>query len=289
MCLFPKRRSPTQISLRCISVLLARGLWLSLIVSSLTGGCAPAPAASPPPASTPSEVAGAKLRYAIFPAPPYMIGADETGTALSGIDVDIVQALASQLNVPVETIKCTWARCLELMQSGEADLLSSTYKQPDREAYMRYFDDPYLDQLPIAFYYLTGQPYTLATYSDLYTLPSVGVLAGASYFQRFDSDAAIHKVEVPSQDQLFPMLLRGRVAAIAGYVPTENYRIALEGYQDKVQRSTYTYSETALVYMALSRKSPFLARFDEINRANQQLLSNGQIARIVAAYYDRYR
>jgi polar amino acid transport system substrate-binding protein len=266
-------------------------LILTLLSLGGASACAPAPiqrSVAAPPAAQPVETPGAALRYAVFPAPPYMIGAGDDNAALSGVDVEIVQALAARLGVPVEPIRCTWTRCLELMQAGEADLLSSVYKKPDREAYLHYLDDPYLDQLPIAFYYLKGKPYRIEKYEDIYTLPSIGVLRDGSYFERFDQDAAVNKVAVSSQDQLFPMLRLGRVEAIAGYVPTENYRIAVEHVGDKIERSAYVYNETAYVYLALSQKSLFMARLDEINRINRQLLDEKVIAQIIADYYDRY-
>jgi hypothetical protein len=43
------------------------------------------------------------------------------------------------------------------------------------------------------------------------------------------------------------------------------------------------------VDLAFSQKSPFMARLEEINHLNRQLLDKKVIARIVAAYYDRYR
>ena len=280
----PTRRRP-RIRSRCRAWDLAWPLAIGLGLV-LAAGCGAPPAASLA-AATPA--APPTLRYAVFPAPPYMIGAADESTPLSGIDVEIVQALAAQLGARVEPIRCTWARCLELMKAGEADLLSSVYKKPEREAFMAYLDAPYLDRLPIAFYFLKSKPYTIETYADLYTLPSIGVLREASYFEPFDQDLALAKVEVASQDQLFPMLLHERVAAMAGYVPTENYRLATEGYRDKIQISTFVYNETAEVYLALSRKSPWLDRLAEISRWHQQLLADQTVARIVTAYYDRYR
>jgi polar amino acid transport system substrate-binding protein len=260
------------------------------------GGCQAQPAENRPTAAlavTLPPLAGsptsATLRYAIFPAPPYMIGADQETAQVSGIDVDIMQAIAGRLNLKVEYIKCTWARCLELMKSGQADVLSSAYKKPDREVYMDYLDAPYLDQLPIAFYYLKGKGYTVANYEDIYQFHSVGVLHAASYFPRFDDDPAVQKIEVPSQDQLFPMLLAGRVDAIAGYVPTENYHLMVEGYQAQVERSAYEYTLPAFVYMTVSKKSPLVARLGEVNQINRQLLDTGFIAKIVNSYYATYR
>jgi polar amino acid transport system substrate-binding protein len=112
---------------------------------------------------------------------------------------------------------------------------------------------------------------------------------GASYFERFDQDTRAGKFEVTSQDQLFPMLLAERLDAIAGYVPTENYRIIEGGYRNQIERSVHEYQEQALVFMTIGKKSPLAARFDQIDQINQQLLHEGFIAKIVSSYYEKYR
>jgi polar amino acid transport system substrate-binding protein len=54
---------------------------------------------------------GDKIRYAIFPAPPYMIDADREDTDVSGIDVDIVHEIAKRMNLEIEFVRCPWAMC----------------------------------------------------------------------------------------------------------------------------------------------------------------------------------
>lgn len=228
------------------------------------------------------------LYYAIFQAPPFMIGAEKQEHAVSGIDVDIVLKIAEKTHLDIEFIRCPWTRCLKMMESGEVDILSSAYKTPERELYMRYFDIPFLRSLPISFYFRKGTGYKIESYEDLRSLESIGVLRGASYFQRFDKDTSLNKTEVATQDQLFPMLLQGRFEAMAGYVPTENYRILTEGYGGKIEKSAYEYREPADVYMAISRKSSFIGRFDELNAINAQLFEQGIIQEIVDSYYKKF-
>jgi polar amino acid transport system substrate-binding protein len=263
---------------------------LVLLAFGLAGCAAPVPAASPTLAAgviiPPSDKI---IRYAVFPAPPYMIGADDEQAVMRGIDVAIVQEIARQLGREVVFVRCPWARCLELMKSGEVDLLSSAYKKPEREEYMLYFSRPFLDKLPIAFYTLKTRPVVIDAYEDIYQLETVGVLRGASYFQQFDQDAKVKKFEVASQDQLFPMLLAGRLDAIAGYMPTENYRLKMEGYGDKIELSTYVYEEQAFVYMTVSKKSPLADIFAQVDRINTRLVAEGFITKIVNQYYDEYR
>jgi polar amino acid transport system substrate-binding protein len=52
---------------------------------------------------------GDKIRYAIFPAPPYMIGADREGQDVSGIDVEIVREIAKRMKLEIEYVRCPWA------------------------------------------------------------------------------------------------------------------------------------------------------------------------------------
>lgn len=263
---------------------------LVVLFFSLTGCTAPATAVKPVPAPESIQPSPEKvIRYAVFPAPPYMIGADDENAAMTGIDVEIVQEIARRLGREVVFVRCPWARCLELMKAGDADLLSSAYKKPEREEYMRYFSRPFLDSLPIAFYTLKEKKVVINSYEDIYRLESVGVLRGASYFEQFDQDEKVKKFEVASQDQLFPMLLAGRVEAIAGYVPTENYRIKVEGYAGLVELSNYVYAEQAFVYMTISDKSPLASIFEQIDQINTQLVEEGFVQKIVNKYYEEYR
>lgn len=271
-------------------------LLLGIICLPILAGCAAPPPTPAVPATGPAPAAGLirppsaqTIRYAVFPAPPYMIGADDEQSTLRGIDVEIVQEIARRLDREVVFIRCPWARCLELMKSGDADLLSSAYKKPDREEYMRYFSRPFLDKLPIAFYTLRDKNITIDDYEDIYRLATVGVLRGASYFEQFDQDPLVNKHEVASQDQLFPMLLAGRLDAIAGYIPTENYHLKVKGYGDQVVHSVYVYEEPAFVYMTISKKSPLADLFEQVDEVNTQLVEEGFVAKIVDQYYAEYR
>lgn len=169
--------------------------------------------------------AAERIRYAIFPAPPFMIGASNDAAQPTGIDVEIAQEIGRRLKVELSFIRAPWVRCLRLMQTGEADLISSAYKTPEREAYMAYFSKPFLQSLPVAFYFKKGANISIARYEDIYRYGEIGVLKGAAYFKRFDQDSQAKKVAISTQDQLFPMLTAGRFRLMAGYVDTENYRL----------------------------------------------------------------
>ena len=124
------------------------------------------------------------LRYVVFPAPPFMIGADSDEAELSGIDVTIVRELARRLKLTLVIVKAPWARALNLMETGKADLLSSAFRTPEREAFMDYFAEPFLTSLPIAFYTWKGSGVHLDTFEDLARVKSIGVLRGVAGWAR---------------------------------------------------------------------------------------------------------
>ncbi|RFP09286.1 hypothetical protein D0T25_23490 [Duganella sp. BJB488] len=236
--------------------------------------------------ATPSET----IRYVIFPNPPFIIGAE---TAInrepSGIEIDIVRELARRMKMKIAFIKCPLIRCLKLIEDGKADLVSSLFKRPERELYMRYFDLPYLDKYPIAFYSRKGSGISIAEYKDLYKLASpIGMLHGGSYFPQFDNDARLNKKPVARQEQLFPMLLAKRFDVIAGYVPAENYRLITEGLEGKVEKSEFEYDGVNYLYLAIGRKSPLTNRFEELNSTHKAMLTDGFIEHVLNFYRIKY-
>mgnify|MGYP000995049609 FL=1 len=65
-----------------------------LVVLCLAGCAASPPVATPVIAPDVNLPPDNVIRYAVFPAPPYMIGADDENTPMTGIDVEIVQEIA---------------------------------------------------------------------------------------------------------------------------------------------------------------------------------------------------
>jgi len=229
------------------------------------------------------------LRYAVFPAPPFIIyDGNDSAADIRGIDVDMARAVAERMDVRLEFIPCTWARALTLMRTGGVDLISSAYRTPEREEFMRYFETATVQQLPVAFYVRKGAGVRIDRFRDLYAVDSVGVLHGALYFTRFDYDPAIRKTVVNTQDQLFEMLLAGRFECVAGYIPRENYYLSRSPYFGKVERSHFVHNEYRPVFMALSRRSEFMSRFDEMNRITAQLSGEGTFKNIIEGYAREY-
>jgi len=231
-------------------------------------------------------VCGEVIRYAVFPAPPYMIIGEEHGREVfSGIDVEIITELARRTGNRITFLSAPWARCIEMLKAGDADLISSVYKTGEREAFLSYFSKPYLTELPVAFYSLASDPFKIDTYDDLRSIPLIGVLRNASYFRQFDEDSTLQKFPVKNQELLYPMLLAKRISVFAGYVPTENYFIRKNGYEGQIIQSSFVFSDPNFVFFAVSKAGRSLALLQQLDAGFAAMLAEGQIDAIIDTYY----
>ncbi len=67
-----------------------------------------------------------------------------------------------------------------------------------------------------------------------------------------------------------------------------NYSIQKYKYQDVIVRSEYVYNEQSNVYMAISRKSPFIKKYYKLNSINTALHNEGYVNKTVSSYYRKY-
>ena len=123
------------------------------------------------------------------------------GNSFDGIDYYILEELGKRLNLHFQFIECPWIRCLEQIKSGQADFINGIAKQADREKYMYFIEPPYKEIFSTAFYKRKGRKgslHLIQKYEDLYKV-EVGMIRGGVYFDRFDKDPKIAKVEVTNE------------------------------------------------------------------------------------------
>jgi polar amino acid transport system substrate-binding protein len=219
----------------------------------------------------------AKLTVAFEHWPPMKI---VEGGAFGGIDAAILREIADRLNIELEFEICSWNRCVELMRSGHADLITSIAKTPDREEFMYFIEPPHSTKLDIAFYMRRGSSETVQGYEDLYRSP-IGVIRGSVYFQRFDTDPDIVKLEVSNEEGLLRILERGRVSLIIGMEINMDYLIAVKGMQDRIEKVPYRITIESPSYIAVSKNSPFLGSVaDPLSAVVSQMVETGEIENI---------
>jgi polar amino acid transport system substrate-binding protein len=221
------------------------------------------------------------LRVPVNDAPPYRVVQTqaEGGPRFSGIYVDILFALAAETGLTVQFIEVPFARGFAMMQGGDADMLLGPNRTPEREQFMYYLEAPLPAESKALMVREDGP--RIASYDDLKGL-RIAVLRAAQYFDRFDQDASLHKIL--AQDYAEALRLLGGRRADAVIVPEMQgrwlMRQAKQGYRLAEFKAPGSPS-----YFALARKSPLMARADEIQAALKRLLDRGDFLRLLLLLY----
>lgn len=231
-----------------------------------------------------ADTGGQRLIMVTEVWPPYRMKANGETLGFQGIDIDITAALSERLGIPIEIQARPWARALAMMQSGQADLITGIAHTEKRAKFLDYLSPAYSAVRP-TLYARKGLGRTVKSYEDLYGL-SIGYSLHSSYFERFDNDLQLKKIGLVTELQLLKVLSLGRLDVIIGTEPNLSYDILMHNFADKVERTAYRPPDKTALYFALSRKSSFALRRDEIEQAFQSLIDDGTVAKILAQYGD---
>jgi ABC-type amino acid transport substrate-binding protein len=200
---------------------------------------------------------------------------------LVGTSIEISTLLAESINLEPTFIRCPFARCLSMVQQGEADMILSLQKLPEREIDLIFLHPAYMTQLePLRFFTLAPTKIRITNFDDLNNL-IVGTMRGARYFDTFDQSKSITKVELTSHKQLVQMLLHGRIDT---FIARESSILAfstLEAVQQKILLADYQYDAAINAYIAISKHSKIKDYEERLSKELQKLITNGTINNIL--------
>ena len=218
-----------------------------------------------------------ELIIATFIEPPFV---DEVAGELFGEHIDIARLLAKSINIKPVFVRCPFARCLTMVKRGQADMIFGLLKIPEREKDLIFLHPPYMVQhYPLRFYTLADKHISIDGFDDLKPL-SVGVLRGASYFDLFDKDDSIKKVELTSRPQLVQMLLRGRIDTFLEREESIRPLLPEQEYKQKLSLASYQYSHAVNSFIAISKHSEVSKYATDLAQEIDRLLKNGTIEMI---------
>ncbi len=230
----------------------------------------------------PGLAASASFTVAIEEWPPFRISDPAASTGYSGIDIDLLALLEKRLGIHFTVVRMPWARCLECLRTGDADLITGAAYTPERARYIAYVRPAYFSIGPV-FYVQKGRAASIRTYDDLRG-KLIGYSLKSAYFEPFDSDSGLRKQGEPTERQLLLMLAAGRLDAIIG----TDVNVALDsrrlGVADKVEPALYRPRQRIDLFFGISRKSPLLARRAEMAAAISHLVRDGTVKAIAARY-----
>lgn len=215
--------------------------------------------------------------------PPFRIADKTSEHQYSGIDLDLLKEITKRLNVTFKIKHLPWARCLDFMKSGQADIITGLAYTPERAQYIHYSTIPYYVASP-AFYLQKGKGYLIKKYEDLYRF-TIGYSIDSAYFEPFNSDKSLKKFGVSTEIQLIKMLANGHIDVIIGTDCNVEHDIAKLGLKDKIEKAHYIPNKNIELYIGISKNSEFSKRYDELNRIIKEMVEKGSIDKIAEKYF----
>jgi polar amino acid transport system substrate-binding protein len=206
--------------------------------------------------------------------PQYPVIAYKDGDNIVGAAPTLVQTIAKQLNIPLESkYMGTWEEAQAAARDGKADIIFGIYYNDERATYLDYvqpaftFDD-------VAVFVVKGKEFPFTDKNDL--IGKKGVTnQGESYGNEFDAFMK-EKLDVARTngiDAAFKDLLDGKADyLIAGYYPGLA-EAAKEGLKDKVVALNQALLSQEM-FVAFSKKSPCASLASKFGEGITQLTTD---------------
>ena len=213
---------------------------------------------------------------------PFRIKDDTEKYGFKGIDIDILKGLAQHLNTEIDIVRCPFARALELVKNGYADIIPGIAFTDNRAEFIEYVYPAYFSVGPV-FYTQKGRGHMIQEYRDLYEC-KIGYSINSAYFEPFNSDQKLEKTGISTEEQLVKMVALGRIDVVVGTNPNFAYDIKQYGLKDKLEQTVYIPAEKTAIFFGLSRKHQNSQLKKNIGEYLNTIIDNGVLAKIIQKY-----
>jgi len=227
------------------------------------------------------------INVAVTHLPPYRI---VNGDHVEGIFIEILEAIFHPINLKLKYTIAPFKRCLHELKYGNVDMYIGLFKRPEREEFVYFIEPPFQNKTVKSFYLRKGEGDRIKRYEDLYNLKlGVGVRLKFKTFPRFDEDNKIIKQEVRTDEMNLKKLEAGHIDAFVQTEEVAEYLITTLGFTGKFEKSVYTYDKPNPAYIAVSKKSLFMNRIEEIETAVKQFVKSGNVDKIKQRYFKKLK
>lgn len=190
--------------------------------------------------------------------------------------------MAEELDLEIEVQRHPFARALEMIRDGSADMITGVAYTKKRNAFILFVPTPYGTVGPI-FYTQKGRGYQVQNYADLAGL-KIGYSINSAYFEPFNSDKTLHKIGISTEEQLIRMVALNRLDVTIGTNPNLPYDVNRLNLKDKVEQCHYVPEQQINLYIGLSRKKHDKMLQGRIDAFIRQMLESGEIQKIMTTY-----
>ncbi len=201
---------------------------------------------------------------------------------ISGPLKDILDEAMTKAGIDLRWQAVPFARSLKDMQDGNDAIVPRVRRTADREAFV-VFLGPIVDQRRNVNFLVRKGKAPIKAYEDLAAL-TVGIKRGSVYFDRFDADKTLKKLELADDENLVNMLTTDRIDVVATLdKPALDAAIRKGGVTDTVY-ADYQEIMNEGNYFGVGKASDLAKRADEFNRILSDMVKSGRIVAIYGKY-----
>lgn len=203
---------------------------------------------------------------------------------------DIALLLGKRLNAAVTIVHVPPKRRYTSLQTGDCDMSLGLLKTTAYTDFVYFVSTPYQRKANKVFFLLKGSDATINRHEDLHGL-TIGTVRGKRTFPEFDDDARIEKDISNDLESNFRKLLLGRVDAVvtqdstAVEIISEMERSDKKNYRDKLVIADYKYTSENPVFLGISKKSPWMKKIDQVEKAFKEMVQSGETDEMIERYY----
>ncbi len=176
-----------------------------------------------------------------------------------GVISKLLKMIFTQANINFKLVNYPYARILHSLNSGVLDS-ALIFKNTSISQKVEYIGPVSKSKVIV----LTSAD-VISNYTDLYKLEAIAVIRNAKFYNKFDNDEAVPKVNVDSYEQAVSMLKLNRVDAIVGSRLGIEYALRKQNMERKRLDTAFILGEKEW-WIHMSKKSAFLK-----NRADIEL------------------
>lgn len=202
-------------------------------------------------------------------------------TQATGPVIELVNLWLRQNNLTARFTHAPWIRSINDAREGKADILLRHSMPPERELFLH----PILtgfERRIVNFLYPSNNKIELTNYSDLYAY-EIGATRGSFYFEQFDNDPRINRLNINSNEALLNLLEKNRIPLVI----THDVRI----FNDIAKRkglppeqifkvASFHFSTLNGRYFSLAKKSPYAPFYNTLNCSMIKLRKSGEVDQI---------
>jgi len=202
---------------------------------------------------------------------------------LSGPIKDVIEEAVKTAGLTISWSEVPFARSLKGLQDGSPILVPRFNRTPEREAYSIYLGPIAVQKRQVLLAVRKGEEHRIKSYEDLAAL-SIGIKRGTAYFEKFDSDKSLHKLESADDQALIgPMRAGHQDAAMV------IDRTAFEEAAKAMGWSDYAWADWKLNidqanYYGISKSGPLAAKASAIDDALKAMAADGRVKKIYGKY-----